>query len=267
MSRRRSRIAVALGAAALAYLAFLALGGLIFAGCVEDRVRERLAAALDSEVTIGSTSFSLWRGRVELEDVVAVRKGGGLELRVDSVDADVAGWGAVLFDRDIDRAVARGAHMTLSARGLVALARRDREPLRVAELVIEDASLAISPTALLPGLGRMQTVVTRAVARPADLTGGLSWLNGLTEIDASLAAPGGVAVTTGYKNGQLALGGSLFGSTPISVPFQLPELDPGASELEHVRVVLTEVMKVAGKRVLGEAAKDAVKGKLKGLLD
>ena len=113
------RLAIAAAAVALTYLGVLALGGLLFRGCVADRAAERLARALGAEVTVGSSSLSVWRGRLELDDVVALRReGGALELRVDSIEVDVAGWGAVLFDRDVDRAKVRGAQMTLSARGL-----------------------------------------------------------------------------------------------------------------------------------------------------
>src|SRR5688500_7775929 len=159
MSRRRRRITVVAVALIGAYLGFLALGGLVFGGCVEERARERLARALGAEVTIGSTSLSVWRGELELEEVVALRKdGGALELRIDSVEVDVAGWGAVIVDRDVDRVHVRGAHMMLSARGLADVVRieRTREPVLIGELVVEDATLAIMPTAFLPGLGRVE---------------------------------------------------------------------------------------------------------------
>src|SRR6186713_84478 len=170
MSRRRRWLGILFGSLAAGYLGFLLLGGLLLRGCVEDRAAERIASALDAEVTIGSSSFSVWRGRVELEDVVAIRKHGGrVELRIDAVEVDFAGWGLLLFDRDIDRALVRGAHMDLSARALAAATRKDRTPLEVGELVLEDSTLAVMPTALLPGLGRMEAVLKRVVARPANL--------------------------------------------------------------------------------------------------
>ena len=268
MVRRRRWLGILLGSLGAAYLGFIALGGLVLRGCVEDRARDRIAAALDAEVTIGSSSFSVWRGRVELEDVVAVRKqGGAVELRIDQVEAELAGWGLILFDRDIDRAVVRGARLDLSARGLAAVARKGRTPLEVGELVLEDVSVAVMPTAILPGLGRVESRLTRAVARPADLTGGLSWLDQLVELESTLSAPGGVAVTTRYRPGFLALSGSWFGSTPIEIPFEIPDLDPAADEIEQLRVLLAEVVRAAGRRMVREAAKDAVFDTLKKLND
>lgn len=266
MSRRRRTLGILVGSLAAGYVGFLALGGLFLRGCVEEGARERIAAALDAEVSIGATSFSVWRGRLELEDVVAIRKHGGtIELHMDSVEAELAGWGRVLFDRDIDRAVVRGAHMSLSARGLAAVARRERQPLEIGELLVEDSSVAVMPTAFMPGLGRVEARLTRAVARPANLTGGLSWLDKLTELDATLSAPAGVAVTTRYRPGSLALSGSWFGSAPIVLPFAIPQLDPADDELGHLRVLVTEVVRAAGRGIIREAAKGAVLDALKGL--
>jgi hypothetical protein len=266
MSRRRRTLGILVGSLTAAYLGFLALGGLVLRGCVERGARERIAAAFDAEVTIGATSFSVWRGRVELEDVVAVRKHGGtIELHIDSVEAELAGWGRVLFDRDVDRAVVRGVHMNLSARGLAAMARRPRQPLELGELVLEDSSVAVMPTAFMPGIGRVEAQLTRAVARPANLTGGLSWLEKLVELDATVTAPAGVAITTRYRPGSLALSGSWFGSAPITIPFEIPHLDPEADELAHVRVLVTEVVRAAGRGIVQNAARGAVLDALKGL--
>ncbi len=268
MSRGRRRIAILLGSLGAAYLGFLALGGVLLRGCVEERARERIAAALDADVTIGSSSFSVWRGRIQLEDVVAIRTHGGrVELHIDDVEAELAGWGLLLFDRDVDRAVVRGARLDLSARGLAAVAQRDREPLAVGELVLEEVSLAVMPTALLPGLGRVEAKLARAVARPANLTGGLSWLDQLVELDSTFTAPAGVAVTMRYAPGSLALSGSWFGSTPIAIPFQIPDLDPNADELEQLRVLVTEVLRAAGRGLVREAARGAMLDALKGLTD
>ena len=268
MVRRRRWLGILLGSLGGAYLGFILLGGLLLRGCVEDRARERIAAALDAEVTVGSTSFSVWRGRVELEDVVAVRKqGGAVELHIDRVEADLAGWGLILFDRDIDRAVVRGARLDLSARGLAAVARKGRTPLEVGELVLEDVAVAVMPTAILPGVGRVEVRLTRAVARPANLTGGLSWLDDLVELESTLSAPAGVAVTTRYRPGSLALSGSWFGSTPIDIPFEIPDLDPAAYEIDQLRVLVTEVVRAAGRRMVREVAKDKVLDTLKGLTD
>ena len=111
--------------------------------------------------------------------MVAIRKQCGVvELRIDSIEADVAGWGRLLVDRDVDRAVVRGVDMSLSARGLAAVMRKGREPLEIGELVLEDVSVAVMPTALLPGSGASRRGVARGGApalSPAVCRGSTSW--------------------------------------------------------------------------------------------
>ena len=267
MTRARQRLVRALLAFVACYGLLLALGGVALRGCVEDRARDRLAASLGAEVTVGASSFSLWRGRLVLEDVTAVRDGGALELRVDEVVIDVPGWGAALLARRVDRAQARGAAMTLSALGAVDVARRERSPVRVEELVIEDATLALMPTALLPGLGRVEARVERAVAGPVELGSGLAWLRDLRELDGAVSAPGGLELGARFRAGELTLTGSLFGSRPLAIPLRLPELDPAASELEVVRAVVTEVIRAGAGRFARDAAVGAARERLERLLD
>lgn len=103
-------VRIALGLA-LAYGLSLALGGLVLGAVVDRRARERIAGALGAEVTIESSSFSLWRGRLVLEDLRATRPEGGLELQIGSIEVSVAAWGGVLFDRDVDEVTVRGASL------------------------------------------------------------------------------------------------------------------------------------------------------------
>ena len=231
---------------------------------------DRLARALDAEVSIGHTSLSVWRGRVVLEDVVARRvEGGARELVARAIEVDVAGWGAVLVDRDIDRVAVRGARMELSARGLAELAtrpRRQRKPISIGQMVIEDMTLAVQPTALLPGLGRVEAVVTAAEASNVELSSGLSWLRGTSRLEGRASVPGGIAMGMAYRTDRLTLTGGPLGPLPITVPLHMPVLDESASELDYLRALATGVMRAAGARLLSNKAVDSALGTLEDLM-
>ena len=271
MARGRTWVGRVIGGAVSAYVLLLLLGGVAFEGCLEGRVRDRLARALDAEVTIGDTSLSVWRGRVVLEDVVARRvEGGAMELAVDAIEVEVAGWGAAVFDHDVDRAVVRGARMELSARGLTDLARRpraERKPISIGELVIEDVSLVVQPTALLPGLGRVEAVVTAAEASDVEVSSGLSWLRGMSLLEGRVSLPVGFTMGMAYRTGTLTLTGGPLGPVPLTVPLRLPTLDESARELDYLRALATAVIRAAGARLLGQKAVDSARGALEDLLD
>lgn len=257
----------AAGASTIAYAALLLLGGVALRGCVEERVRGRLARSLDAEVSIGSASLSIWRGRMTLEDVTARREWGGLDLRIERVEADVAGWGAVIFDRDLERLLVRGMRLELSALGLAGMPRREPRPMPVGELEIEDAVIAIAPTALLPALGRVELSVTRAHARDVQLSSALSWLATLGELDAALTAPGDVGLAVRYAPGSLSLDGRVLGAVrSIQVPFRFPSVDPAAYEIDQLRALAAELIAAAGKALLGEQARDTAWKAINGLL-
>src|SRR5690349_2382752 len=251
------------------YLVFLALGGVLLRGCAEDRAADKLARALDAKVTIGSSSLSVWRGHIVLEDVVVTReRGGKLDLRIDEVDADLAAWGWMAFDRSVDDAVVRGARMTVSARGLAAAAGREREPsdLMIEHLRIEDAEMALMPTALLPGLGRVEVRVASARASNVTVSSAVSWMAGMTALDAGVKLPAGIDVGAAYADGGLVVKGSLFGSAPLAIPLEMPTLDPRAYEVDQLRALAKALLAAGGARLFGAAAKDAVMDGVRDLL-
>jgi len=173
----------------------------------------------------------------------------------------VAGWGAAVFDHDVDRAVVRGARMELSARGLTDLARRprrEREPIPIGELVMEHVSLGVQPTALLPGLGRIEAVVTAAEASDVVVSSALSWLRGTSRLEGRVSVPGTITMGMAYRTGSLTLTGGPLGPVPITVPLRLPTLDESATELDHLRALATSVIRAAGARILGQKALDSL---------
>jgi hypothetical protein len=259
----------AAGASIILYAALMLLGGVALRGCVEERVRERFARSLDADVAIGSSSLSVWRGEMILEDVTARREqGGALDLRIARVEAEVAGWGAVLFDRDLERLLVRGLRFEVSAAGLTGRPRSERRPMPVGELLIEDAVIAVAPTAILPSLGRVQLEVRRAHARDVQLSSALSWLQTLSELDASLSAPGDVGLAVRYAPGWLSLDGRVLGvGRSIRVPFRFPPTDPAAYEIDQLRAVAAAAVEATGKALLGAEARDAAWSAIRRLLD
>ena len=266
MARRRRWGKLVAGVVGVYALTML-LGGVALRGCVEDRVADRLGRALGADVSIGSSSFSLWRGVVELNDVRATRPDGGtLELHLGHIRAEVAGWGWVIFDHAVDRAVVRDVEATISATGAIDVARIDRHALPIAELVVDNVHMQLMPTTLFPGLGQVDVRVTHAVSRPVVLQGATSWLRGLAELDSAASLPGGLEVSARYRARELELGGGLFGSDLVRVPFEIPELDPEGSELDHIRTIATAIVKAAGKHLVKDFVRDKVFDKVRGLI-
>jgi hypothetical protein len=245
-------LARAIGVAAVAYAALLLFGGIALRGCVEELARERMARSLAADVSIGTSSLSIRRGRMVLEDVVARRAGGDLDLRIARVEAGVAGWGAVVFDHDLDRLRVRGLRLDLSASGLTGMPpRREPRPLPIGDLLIEDARIAIAPTAILPALGRAELTIARAHARDVQLSSAVSWMEALGELDADLSAPGGIGLAVDYSPDALSLDGRVFGiGRSIRVPFRFPHLDPAAHEIDQLRALATALIASARKALL-----------------
>lgn len=252
----------------VAYGLTMVFGGLMFARCARDQVADRLGRALGGEVQIASTSLSVWRGRLVLDGVIVTRpRGGSMNLSIGTITADVAGWGGVVFDRDVDRVVARKVALEISAKGAIDVARLERQPLEVGELIIEDASIGFTPTALLPGLGRVEVDLRRAVSRPVVLSGAMTWLRGLESLDGDVSLPGGIEAGATYAGRQLVLRGGLFGATPVSVPFEVPVLDPSGTEIDHARTIARAVIAAAGSFVIRDMIKDRMLDGVRGLLD
>jgi hypothetical protein len=253
------RLLVGLVTAAAVYLLALFVLGFALGGWVGGRVRDRLAAALDADVTVGDASLSLLRGRIELSDIRVHRDHGGtVDIEIDRIDASVAPLGWVAFDGDVRHAAVDGMRMQVSARGLVDLAERRRRliPIPVGELSLSRSSIAVMPTSYLPGLGRLELRIARVHTTDFSLRHGLSWVFRMRELDATAEALG-VSVGVAYDRESLALSGGLFGSDPIRIAFPLPQPGPDGYELQTILLFAKQLATSLGDELTTEI-KDTV---------
>jgi hypothetical protein len=253
------KIAKVAAGVAVVYFVVLVAGGLFGGGCVKRRLTERLAKTLDAEVSIGDVSLSLVRGRVELRDLVIERKTGAhMRIEIDQIVADTAPLGWMLFDREARDVLVRDADISLSAAGAVALRNVKAPVMKIRKLRLDDVRLHVAPTALMPVLGAVDVTIDSATTAPVEVRSALSWIFAIRELQAKLDAPGGVSVGVGYGAKMLKVDGSLFGSTPLAVPFELPVPDPTALELAQLRDVATRLATALGKQTVENWLKEQV---------
>jgi hypothetical protein len=240
-----------LGGTTVVYLAILVVAGWLAPGCAADRIEQRLAGSLDAEVTVGDVELGLIGGHVTLRDLRIVRDQGAVDIAIDRVDAEIASLGRVLWDRDLGEVRVRGVAVTVTGSGAVGLRGDGKaEPVRMRSLRLEDVELTLMPTALLPGLGRVEVHLERAVTGPLVLRNALSWVFALGEIHAVVDV-GGASAEVDYTSGQLRVGAGLFGAKPLTVPFRIPEPDPDALELDQLKTLAIAVGKAIGPRAAG----------------
>jgi hypothetical protein len=247
------KLAIGVASAFVGYVLLLVVLGFVVQGCVHDRVRSRLAESLDAEVTIESTSVSLLRGKVELRGIHVVReRGGHLELSIERLEADMAAWGWMTFDRDPRAVRVSGATLSISGAGALASRNLDHEPMHVGSIDLRDARIVLMPTAVLPNVGRVELDIEQAHTGACTLSTGISWVFALERLQAVARLPGDVSVAVGYGDEHLSIGAGLFGSEPVRVRFAIPKPEPGKLELAQ----LADLGKALGKSVLKQGARD-----------
>ncbi len=248
---RLGKIARVAGVGLVLWFAVLFVAGFAARGCVRQAVRERLATTLRGNAEVGSISLSLIRGQAELRDVTVVRDtGGDLRLHVAQANFEIAPLGFGLFTRHVRRILIRGVTLEMSGRAALKVHPR---PIATDEFELFDAKMTVSALALMPGLGKVEVTVRHAKAGPVTLATSLSWLFKLHEFDATIEVAS-VAVTLRLRDGKLYAAGSVFGSTPVELPFGLN----AATAADEVGAVM-EFAKKLGKEVLLRKAKDLFK--------
>lgn len=263
---RYAAVALAVGGG---YLVLLFSLSFVLDGCAADRIEARLAEALDAEVKVGSVSLSLVRGHIAIRDVEIRREHlGHLDITIERLDVDTAPLGWLAVDRTPDLVDVGGVDMLMTGAGALDLPRREkREPLAIGGMHLSDIKLRAETSKFLPGLGKIQLTVSEARTGPVVLGSALDWVFALQTLDATTKLPAGLEAGVHYTPGQLGLSGSVFGSRPIRLPFTMPVPEPGALELDKLRLLAVAIGETVGSELAKSWLKSKVTDGLEGLLD
>jgi hypothetical protein len=258
------RIAVIAGAVLAGWLLLLLVLGIALGGRQERVTKERIGESLQATATIESSDLALIRGRWEL-DKLAVRRDdliGHLALDVGSVRCELGPLGWALFDRDCSELAVKGVRMEVSTTALFQGKRPKRPPMRTERLVIDDAKLVFMPSAVVPGMGRIEIDIEHAESGPTLLRTPLSWLFTLEVLRAKLELPGDLTLHLAYAHGVMTASGSLFGSKPIELPVTLPVASTARDAHEEMQQ-LVALGKDIAQRLVAKRAQDWLEQKLK----
>jgi hypothetical protein len=259
------RIAIIAAGCVAGWLIVLFVLGLALGSRQARHTKDRLAESLQATVTLGDSELALIRGRWSIGRL-AVRHDaaiGRLALDVASVRCELAPLGWALLDRDCRELAVAGVRLEVSSTALFKQKRPKQPPVRAERVIIDDAVLVFLPTAFAPNLGRMEVAIEHAESGPTVLRTPLSWLFSLEVLRAKLALPAGITLHLGYQQGMLTAAGSLFGSSPVAVPLQLP-LASAARDAHDEMQQLLQIGKDIAERLVAKRATDWIEQKLKG---
>lgn len=203
-----------------AWLVLLVIIGLAGGRSMEKRVIARVGEPLQATVTIDKTELALIRGFLDLKKL-AVKRDDQIAIDIDEVRCDLPILGLALIDGDCKTLAIQKMRVKISALGAFHV-RNAKSPVRADRVVIDDAILELSPSAIASGLGKVTITVEHAESKSTVFKTPLSWIFALDKLKAKLELPGEVVVQLGYTDGKLTLAGGLFGSKPIELPFAIP---------------------------------------------
>ncbi|HEU0031347.1 MAG TPA: hypothetical protein VFQ53_11990 [Kofleriaceae bacterium] len=258
------RIATIAGVLLAVWIVFLVILGAALGGRYQSGVAERLGESLHGESSVGDADLALVRGRLDLDDLRVRRDDaiGKLSLDVGDVRCELRAFGGALFDRTCQELRVSHVRLEISTTALFRVHRPKRPPMHADSVVIEDAVLVFTPSALVPTFGQMQIAIEHAQSGPTTFKTPLSWLLSLQALRAAIDLPGGLKIQLEYRNGILTAAGSLFGSDPVALPIALPiadAADDGQAEMKKI----TKLGKDLAERVLAQRAQDWLKQKLR----
>jgi hypothetical protein len=248
-----------------AWIAVLLVLGETHGGRTARKVSERLGDSLQGTATFADADLALVRGGLSLERLTVKRDDavGKLSLEVADVSCDLPPLGLALVDRECGELLVGGMRLEVSALALLRLEKVKRPPTRAQRVVIRDAVLGFAPSAFLPGLGRVQVRIERAVSGPTRFRTPLSWIFALQQLRASFELPAGLAVHLVYRGGVMMASGSVFGAGPVEIPVALPVRDAaedGQAELKR----LVEFGRGLAEQLLARGAGEWLRSKLPG---
>jgi hypothetical protein len=259
----RRRIPVFAGAVAAAWLGGLLVIDVGLEGRTRRGIADRIAESLQAEATIDRGDLSLLRGSIDLEGVTVRRDDliGQLALSVASLHCELRPLGLALVDRDCRELTVRGTRLQVSTAALFKLKRPKRPPMHALHVVIDDARIELSPSALVPSLGRVAVAIEHAEAGDTVFKTPLSWLFALRVLRATLELPAGITLQLTYDHGELRVAGGIFGATPVALPVALPVADLADDPRAEI-TKLIEFGKGVAERLVTHKAEDWLKSKL-----
>lgn len=209
-----------------AWLIVLVILGAIYGREKAQNVADRIGESLQATGTIDDHDLALVRGRLELEHLRVQRDDvvGKLSLDVGEVRCELAPLGVALVDSSCRGLAISNVQLELTSFALFKLKRPKRTPIEARSVVIENAVMVFSPSAVVQSLGKIRLVIEHAESGPTRFKTPLSWLLSLETLRATLELPIGT-VKLAYANGLLSASGSVFGSRPVVLPVQLPIAD------------------------------------------
>lgn len=249
-------------------LVAVVLVALVVAGmALEDRTRRsvagRIGESLQADAAIARGDLALVRGALELDELTVRRDDaiGHLAITVPALRCELPPLGLALVDRDCRDLVITGARFEASAAGLFKLRPPKRKPFHARRIVLDDARLAFSPSAFLPGLGQIAIDIAHAETGDTTFKTPLSWLFALRELRATISLPGGIVLQLTYDHGELRAASTLVGAAPIVVPVALPVADP--ADDAHAEIArLVAFGKDVAERLVARKAADWLESKL-----
>ena len=258
----RRLVIVGIGALAV-WLVILVVLDLALAGRQAAEVGDRVGESLQAKATVAETDLALVRGRLTL-GTLAVRRDdviGHLAIDVAEVRCELAPLGWALVDRECRELAVRGVRLEVSTAALFKIKNPKRPPIRAEHVVIDDAVLTFSPSAFVPSLGKISIQIEHAEAGPTVFRTPLSWIFSSDELRARIDMPAGITLHLIYKAGVLSAAGSLFGSTPVTLPVTLPVAGVAHDAHEEIQALVSFGEDLAAKLV-EKRAEDWLRSKL-----
>jgi hypothetical protein len=245
------------------YLAALLVADAALEGRTRRRTAERIAESLQADATIDRGDLALVRGGIDLDELTVRRDDliGHLALTVAGLHCALPPLGLALIDRGCRELAIRGVRLEISTAALFRLPHPRRPPLRAQHVVIDDARLEFSLSALVPDLGRVAIAIDHAEAGDTTFNTPLSFLFALRALRATIELPAGITLQLIYELGQLHVAGAIFGATPIALPVALPVADLADDPQAEIAKVVAFGKDLAAQLVT-RRAEDWLKSKL-----
>lgn len=245
------------------WLGVLVVAGFALAGTTRDSVAARISESLRADASIADGSLSLLRGRVELSGLVVRRDDlvGHLALTVGELECSLPPLGGALFDRECRELAVRGVRFEASTIALFRLPRPKRPPLHVQHLTIDDATVELAASAVVPSLGKVAIHIDHADAGETTFKSPLSFLFALRQLSATIELPGNISLRLTYRLGRLEVAGSVFGAAPVTLPVSIPIAELGDDAATELGKLVT-LGKDLAEQLVTQRAEDWLRAKL-----